>query len=246
MASELKIVICLIIKDENEYLEEWLSHHRNLGFNHFFIYDNQSVPSVAEYFLEKNLIHSDITRIYWEDNKHGSQLRAYEHCCKQFGNQWDYIAFIDTDEFICLKNHNSIQEYIQHYIENYGQFDGLGICWRMYGSNYSEGRIPIEDYIFYHENRHIKSIVNPKKVIKFNDPHFATLNSNKYFDENNRLLTSPLADFHTSNEIWIKHIWTRSYPEWRKKLERGSGDKVIRPYSDKDFDNYNNQCTLHE
>ena len=38
--STAKIAICLICKDENQYLEEWLNYHRSLGFNHFFIYDN--------------------------------------------------------------------------------------------------------------------------------------------------------------------------------------------------------------
>ena len=34
--------ICLIIKDENEYINEWLEWHIRIGFEHFFIYDNES------------------------------------------------------------------------------------------------------------------------------------------------------------------------------------------------------------
>jgi hypothetical protein len=38
----MKIAICLIIKDENEYLQEWMDYHRKVGVSHFYIYDNNS------------------------------------------------------------------------------------------------------------------------------------------------------------------------------------------------------------
>ena len=56
----MKVAICLIIKDENEYLEEWLQHHKNIGFNYFIIYDNQSKISVNRYLLKNNISDGSI------------------------------------------------------------------------------------------------------------------------------------------------------------------------------------------
>jgi hypothetical protein len=238
----MKVAICLIIKDENEYLEEWLQHHKNIGFNYFIIYDNQSKISVNRYLLKNNISEKGITLINWDDNKHGSQLRAYKHCCDNFKELYDYIAFIDTDEFLMLKTHKTIQEFINatH------KFDGLGIYWRMYGMNMTNSRIPIKDYKLYFENPHIKSLVNPKKVINFPDPHKPILEPNSiYINELGYKITSPLG-LHTSKEIYIKHIWTRSLSEWNEKLKRGSGDKVVRNYTEKEFIDYNKQCVLHD
>jgi hypothetical protein len=239
--KNMKVAICLIIKNENEYLEEWLNHHRNLGFDHFIIYDNQSAPSVTEYFLNKNLTHSDTTVIYWKDNAHASQLRAYKNCCKNY-KEFDYVLFIDTDEFLYLKNHATIKEFIN----SKEKFDGLGIYWRMYGGNYTNNKIPEKEYTKYYTNKHIKSLINPKKVINFPDPHKAVLqNDSIYIDELGNKITSPLGN-HTSDNIWIKHIWTRSLSEWNEKLKRGSGDKVVRKYTEEDFINYNNECILND
>lgn len=241
--KEMKVAICLIIKDENEYLEEWLTHHRNIGFKYFIIYDNCSKYPVKHYLdnelnlLEDNTIFVNI----WKDDLHASQLRAYKHCCENY-KEFDYILFIDTDEFLYLKGYNTIQEYIN----SLPIFDALGIYWRMYGGNYTNNRIPEKEYTKYYKNEHIKSIVNPKKVIDFKDPHKATLElGSKYIDELSNDIISPLG-IHTSETIWIKHIWTRSLKEWNEKLKRGSGDKVVRNYTEKDFINHNEKCTINE
>jgi hypothetical protein len=238
----MKVAICLIIKNENEYLEEWLQHHRNLGFNYFIIYDNNSSFSVENYLKINNNDNKDIAIYHWKDNEHASQLRAYKHCCDNFKELYDYILFIDTDEFLMLKHHKTIQEFI----DSKPKFDGFGIYWRMYGMNMTNSRIPIKDYKLYSYDNHIKSILNPKKVIRFLDPHKATLEKNNvYIDELNRNIISPIG-LHTSKEIYIKHTWTRSLSEWNEKLKRGSGDKVVRNYTEKEFIDYNKQCVLHD
>lgn len=46
--------ICVIVKDEDLILNEFIIHHINLGFNLIHIYDNNSSVHVEE--LCKNLI----------------------------------------------------------------------------------------------------------------------------------------------------------------------------------------------
>ena len=235
----MKIGVCLIIKNENEYLDEWLNHYRGIGVDKFFIYDNNSSTPIKS-------SEDDVEVILWDNEKFGSQNNAYLNCCKTYPS-FDYIGFFDTDEFYYSISMN-IKTDINHLKEKFGEFDGLAIYWRMYGkpSPYFIERQPIINYKHYHVNDHIKSFLNPKSVISFSQPHFSNLNSQNYIDELGRNVKSPIGK-HTSKTIWIKHIWTRSEPEFKEKLIRG--DVNWRKQINKNFNEfytYNDKCILND
>jgi hypothetical protein len=231
----MKIGLCLIIKNETDYLDEWLNYHRNIGIDFFIIYDNQSDEKIS-------INSDDIIINYWDDNQIGSQMRAYQHCCSNY-HHLDYIGFIDTDEFYQSKTMD-IKKDFNNLKKSFGEFSGLGLYWRMYGkfNPYIENRILINDYQYYYQDNHIKSFIDPKKVINFPDPHKPIING-KYIDEKGCEIKGPTGN-HNSENIWIKHTWTRSLNEFKTKILRGSGDKVKRNYSLSDFYNYNDKCNL--
>jgi Glycosyl transferase family 2 len=231
----MTIGLCLIIKNETHYLEEWLNYHKKIGIDYFIIYDNESdVPIVID--------DPNISVIPWKDNIVGSQMRAYEHCCKHYNNL-DYIGFIDTDEFYESVSMN-IKKDFESLSKQYGEISGLGLYWRYYGKPYPyfNNRVPIEEYTDYHNNGHIKSFINPKTLNRFPDPHKPIING-KYIDEIGRTINGPIGN-HTSQNIWIKHTWTRSLNEFNEKIIRGSGDKVIRIFTPQHFYDYNDKCLL--
>jgi hypothetical protein len=235
----MKIGVCLIIKNENEYLEEWLAHYRGLGVDKFFIYDNNSSTPITS-------SDDDVDVILWKNEKFGSQNNAYLNCCKTYSS-FDYIGFFDTDEFYYSKTMN-IKTDINNLTEKFGDFNGLAIYWRMYGKTkpYFTERQPIINYKQYHVNDHIKSFLTPKSVIKFNDPHFGNLRNKKYIDELGRNVVGPVGE-HTSENIWIKHVWTRSETEFKEKLIRG--DANLRGKSNRTFNEFydhNDNCILND
>ena len=162
-----RCAVCLIIKNESQYLIEWLDHYRNLGFEHFFIYNNSSDVSIKDYFFSIDYQnYHDVTIIDWRDENVASQQRAYLHCCQNQQN-WDFILFCDTDEALQFRFNEKIQDFLEDIISQKGRIDGVGFYWRMYGENF-ETRHSIEDYKHYHDNQHIKSLVSPKEVLKWN------------------------------------------------------------------------------
>lgn len=233
----MKIGICLIIKDENEYLEEWLRHYRNLGVDKFFIYDNESQTPIK-------VNSEDVDVILWGNNDIHPQNMSYLDCCVK-NKDFDFIGFFDTDEFYMSKTMN-IKKDIDNLINKYGNFDGLAIYWRMYGNPnpYFTERKPIDEYTYYYKNNHIKSFINPKTIIRFPDPHFPSING-RYIDELGRNVYSPIGD-HTGETIWIKHIWTRSIPEFKSKIMRGDPNKVIRNRTMRDFTEHNDKCVISD
>jgi hypothetical protein len=140
----------------------------------------------------------------------------------------------------------SLSTHINNLTNKFGNFSGFGIYWRMFGKSkpYYTERKSIEEYTQYHNNNHIKSFIDPKTINYFPDPHFPSING-KYIDELGRSVVSPIGE-HTSNTIWIKHIWTRSLSEFEFKIKRGDANKVIRIIVNQDFITYNDKCIITE
>ena len=103
---ENKLYICAIMRDEHDYIREWVEHHIECGVSHFYLYDNESSrgyeKEIGDY-IEKGFI----TIINWPDKKHeiksgvnNKQIDAYNNFINSrvwANNEW--CAFIDLDEF---------------------------------------------------------------------------------------------------------------------------------------------------
>lgn len=238
----MKVAICLLIKDENEYLDEWLNHHRKLGITQFYIYDNHSaIP------IQKTLSLRDCEVKLWDDQGVNTQVAAYNDCCRNHPDD-DFILFIDTDEFLMINcNFKTVEQVIRYLKHDYGEFSALGIYWRIYGKTkpYFKTRRPVEDYTQYLEYTHIKTVADPKLIKRFNNPHYAIVMGN-YISETGKPITGPFSNFHSSKLIWIKHLFTRSLREFEEKIKRGSGDKVNRLYNLNHYYQYNDHCNLSD
>lgn len=208
---------------EPDHLEEWYIHHKQVGFKNFFVYfDSKSISSIDS--LNKNLV-SEIknVKIINVENKKSEPIQHYLYTafCK-FNPRFDYVLFIDSDEYYQSKT-NNIHEDILTIKNKYGNFDGLGLCWRHYCINpETKNRVSIAQYKRWFPSLYIKSLVNPKIVRFFPGPHFAILQKNalQYINENGEPIFNNKLNNHTSNFVWLKHTRTRSREEWSKKFYR--------------------------
>jgi len=233
-----------MVKDENEYLEEWIDYHLLLGVERFYIYDNESqVPvreNLADYIGRGQVVIQEISG-------QGQQLRAYDHCIQTFGRHSKWIGFIDTDEFIVPSATSDLRDFLQDY-ENFG---GLAVHWVMFGSN-GHMKKPnggmLANYTrrtihTFPENRRIKSIIQPDKVlIPFSPHHFIYKPGYMCVNENGLRIDDQVYPPSTQ-KIRINHYWLRSKEEFNAKLSRGRGDRGT-PYSEDLFTNINSQSTL--
>ncbi|MCF0069479.1 glycosyltransferase family 92 protein [Dyadobacter sp. CY261] len=223
---EYYLSVCCIIKDENEYLEEWLEYHRKIGVAHFFIYDNGSKVPVKQFI--KTLNYSEVTTVtdMPGQNKH---VKAYQHCIDSFGHLSKWIAFIDMDEFIVPKTDNpELPEFLKMY-EDYG---GLGVSWQIFGSNnhvHKPAGSQLENFtrraeVSFHPNRHIKSIVQPKWVASAYKSHCFRYKAG-FFCVNEHFMQIDDATTDVSvDTIQLNHYYCRSLEEYQQKVERGISD----------------------
>lgn len=87
-----KIGIIAIAKNENLYLKEWIEHHLGLGFDRIIIglNDDEFKPHI----INPNVIYEDY---------HGVekvQSLAYTELYLKYRKEFDWILFIDIDEFV--------------------------------------------------------------------------------------------------------------------------------------------------
>ncbi|WP_396274989.1 glycosyltransferase family 2 protein [Hyphomonas sp.] len=248
------LAICLMTC-EIEHLEEWYLHHKKMGFENFFVYlDSNSIANLDN--LNPKLI-SEIKNIKIINtslqNGQTIQNMLYTAFCKKY-SFFDYILFIDSDEYYETKT-NNIQEDISILKNEYGDFNALSIYWRFYGSNPPfENRVSINEYKQWrppHQASSLswKTLVNPKVVKIFNNPHFPILKEGNYIDELGCKIIDGKSGSNSSEYIWLKHIFTRSRTEWQKKLNRKGWYPNNKKYTNSHilkpdfFDKYNKDFT---
>jgi hypothetical protein len=240
------VSLCLIAKDENSYLKEWLDYHILMGVQHFWIYDNDSAVPLAEsiqYYIKKGWV--TLNAIHGK----GMQIHAYDHCLQTYGSLSKWIGFIDTDEFINPKTGVTIPEFLKPF-EKYG---GLAVNDLFFGSNGQQERPKCGQVAGYTmrtpadlaRNRLIKSIVQPSRVLYPISPH-SFLYSEGYYcvnEQENRVDSQ----FYicSVDKIQINHYYTRSAQELKKKIDRGRGDAGDK-WPDQIWVDINNNSTVND
>jgi hypothetical protein len=256
------ITIVAMIKNEREYIKEWLEYHKLVGVDKFVIYDNNSTDNLKE-ILQPYIETGEVDYIFYpktqaDFEKKGKkaeywafQACAYNDAVKKYRNKSKWIGFIDIDEFIVPVKKDSIIDVINEIEKDVLKgklFAGLAINWVMYGfSGHREkpkGLI-IENYAKndgIHEG--IKSIVNPRTVIQYQVHaalHFFKI---EVVNERGIKAYTPNVSQASIEKIRINHYYTKSYEEYAQKITKGrigwpKADKYNLPDYDPDYLSHN-------
>lgn len=236
------ITACLIIKDEGRYLPEWIAHYLALGFDRIVIYDNESRPETLA--VERICSQQDarITVIPWPDvPSQFAQITAYDDALQRCATDW--IAFFDTDEFLVLKKHASIQSYLECVPVGAG---AVCINWVIFGSS-GEARYRLDLVARRFRrcslttgiNHHVKSIVRKAGAKRMSHPHSPELRKRfTYVDSDLKPITLEQRAFnanHSYETAQLNHYVLRSREEYQWKLERGSPEPREGGFKDRKF-----------
>jgi len=223
-----KLALCLITKDENYILGEWLDHHINQGVEHFYIYDNLSSEPVREFI--KSLpydVQSKVTIIEWTTAKIAPQQEAYNDCLQRFGKDTKWLGFVDTDEHLHCLTGVSLPEFLDEY--EYGA--GLFVSQMIMSANGQEKMTPgllvdrFPNRITHdHDLNYVgKIIVQPRKVDCMHIHNCLPEPDEFVLQENHCRM--PMSQHWVGtpsiDKIVIKHYFTKSYEEWLNKIQRG-------------------------
>ncbi|CAK7072281.1 MAG: hypothetical protein DELT_01932 [Desulfovibrio sp.] len=210
--------LCAIAKDETPNLREWVAYHHAAGFERILIYDNGSAIPVRETLAD--MCESGIVETLSIEGEH-IQLVAYNHCLRNYGHEFVWLAFLDLDEFLLIHHEDDARIFCAGYEE----YAGISINWRNFGSSghlkRPEGLV-IESYReCLGEFTSVKCIVKPSAVAMplsphhfiFTDGEFAVSPEKVKVDSGHAPPSTALAQ--------INHYTYRSQQDFEAKVARG-------------------------
>lgn len=171
----MKSVIFTLAKYESQYIEEFVVYHLGIGFSHIYIYDNEDIPTYSN-LLHKYVENGTVIVIHLPFNNYekGVQQIMIDHFIANYMFEYTHCCAIDVDEFIVLKQHNHIHDFIKQFIVD----DVAGICinWRFFGSSnltINDGRPVTQRFIMRQSNYNpwVKTIFDISKFSHFRSIH---------------------------------------------------------------------------
>ena len=258
--SRSKVALCIITKDENIDLYEWIDYHKSIGVNNVIIIEHSSRKPSTENIID--FIRSGYVSHYsyfsQQISGKNNQLYAYDFCLNNFKSEFSHIGFLDTDEFIVLKNKS---ETIIDLVDRYQDFGGLTLNWMYIGSNGHINRPPggvLRNYNQCMRNHHVKSIVNTKYVhgvsssphsFKYVNDYYAVDTNYNRVDGHWNPANKSAPSLNLYNVAYINHYFLKSKEDFKRKHERGSsgngGKRPLTLWTSKRFQ-FNETCDYLE
>ena len=188
------------------------------------------------------------------------QMRSYTNCLKQYGKplNYTYAAFFDIDELLILKKHNTLNDFLSHYLppplsSSLSSFSSseesnipgaIGINWVLYGAHSQDPNQQYEPYPMSKRfqyrigfNKLYKSIVliDAVKLKPAPTPHSSLLKDGYFIKDLNghgieNQFKNPMGNT-TTDIAAIYHYKYKSYSEYYNKLQRGRADLVAKNFN---------------
>jgi hypothetical protein len=256
--EKYSLVICAVFQDETFYLKQWIEFHKQMGVDHFYLYNNSSSDDyldILKPYMEQGLV--DL--IEWNVVTHNQkeylallQIPAYNHALNIVKNTAHWAAFIDLDEFLCPVRHDSMVALL----EEYQECAGLAINWQTFGTSdidrLQKDQLIVENFLWkapywWEINKYIKIIVQPSFVHSFsNNPHYCLFNPGFYAVNSNKAPLYDLCEVQpiVIDTVRIHHYWFGDR-NWfiSNKLPRRKkwGTSIPISYLDQFIDSFNQE-----
>ena len=210
----MKVALVCVAKWEDYYLEEWLDYNNKLGFDKIIMYQNDWRTDVERPFLEKR---------EWDGKS--VQFPIYNSFLRT-NTEYDWVVFFDCDEFLVLKKHDNVKDFINDYKD---KTNVIGLNWYIYGSlgilNRTSNSLLT---MFPNRNKnidpHIKVIVNTKSNQTMLLAHHT---NNPSMDTNGKFFNGPFNPNGPSDVAVINHYHNRTREDWMLRCKRGRVDCEI-------------------
>jgi hypothetical protein len=211
-----------LMKNEGDYLLEWLEYHLLVGVERFFLIDNDSRDNSTA--ILQPYITLDIVRLRTCVDAH-PQLAVYNTVLPTLRNESYWVAIMDIDEFLVPLESHCIPP-ILHSLE---REVGVYVHWVIYGWNRKQKKedgLVIERFRAHASWQHKKNsfgklISRPREVIQ------AHVHVSRYRSGYAVNLCHARSANHLSRNrpcyqrMRINHYWTKSRAEWMQKVARG-------------------------
>jgi hypothetical protein len=227
--SITKVALVCVAKWEDHYLEEWLEYNHKLGFDKIIMYQNDWRTNIEKPYLQKEICDG-----------RSIQVPLYNNVLHN-NTEYDWIGFIDCDEFIVLKKHENIKELIDEYKD---KTNVIGLNWFFYGNmdlknRYCNSLLKMFPKRNSNTNEHIKVLVNARSGERMMLPHNT---HGPAMDTNGKKFHGPFNPNGPSDVAVINHYHNKTREDWMLRCDRGRVDCEIQH----DRDRWDNEVGHNE
>lgn len=218
-----KVVICAIIKDEHEYIKEWVEHNLRIGFDRIYLCEDIGSKSHADILSE----YDKVTLFQYNDeiskyrNTHQGSIRQqtlFNWFLSEKKGCADWCAFIDPDEYIMFDDGRMT---VKSLLRRYENEKGLYLSWKMYGAS---GHITkpvgnvVDNYTKECNYLRVDNGYTYKSIINLNTEEPRMCGIHKAKDGVNTLGIHT-DRIRTHSVAWINHYFTKSWEDWVFRLK---------------------------
>jgi glycosyltransferase involved in cell wall biosynthesis len=224
--ADPSIALCGMVRNEIRSVVEWLAHYKALGFTDFVIYDNESTDGTGE-ILQVLDDAGEIIRLDWPHTMgERPQRAAYEHMRKNSAVDW--IAFFDADEFLLLREDDSIADFLARFDDD---VNAVAINWVVFNSGRQDRyrAAPVIERFTEsldrkaNYNRSMKAIGRREKLegtgihrLAVSEGRYVTTTGNEA-----QFVTGQIMRRHEAGVAVLHHYMVKSLEEFEEKRNRG-------------------------
>jgi hypothetical protein len=211
------LALVAIFRNEAPFLKEWIEFYKLMGVEHMYLYNHLSTdnymavldPYIKEGFIELTHLTEEPKDIYaWNI----FQSQAYTRMAHQVKDEVEWLIVTDTDEFLFPVHGKDLKTVLKAY----DAYASASVNWRCFGTGdvekVPEGKLLTETLLKGNSEAdpHVKTIVKPRYVKKFSNPHFAELLPGYgQVTEQFEYFLGPFSPNPTKNILRINHYWAR-------------------------------------
>ena len=224
--KNFNICICSIGKNENLYAREFVEYYLSLGVDKIIIYDNNDLDgekfeSVLQDYLKNNQLEIIDVR-----GLSSVLIPIYNYCYQKNSLNYDWIGFLDFDEYLYIENNETIKNYFND--KRFNKCQTLFFNWLIFNDN---------DLIKYDNRSLIQRFTRPalnfsqgKSFVRGGIENlmmpcshipginvFSFCNSNGEFIYPNNFFGTK---FEKKPKAYIKHFYTKTAEEFCNKINK--------------------------
>ena len=236
--KEIKVGILSIIKNEHQYLDEWLQYHTRLVDKIYLFEDVGSLSHSDICSKYSNVILKSILSLYDNENvdkiikdkkNHtaaaGFQISFMKQCLNyiKVNDTLDWVTYIDVDEFLTLENE---EDSIQSIMKEYEEYKLVVLQWMNFNAsgNIRATNLPVLES--YHTRcklftgQSMSPIASSKIIFNMSTSNFVRCNHHIPFFKDGWCKTDFSRDLKTPiyKKLYIRHYITKSFEEYCKKI----------------------------
>jgi hypothetical protein len=148
-----EIIYSTLVKNEDNYIIQWIEFHKRLGVSRFVIYDNSNKSTLCE--LLDDYIQRDIVfLIKWEyvyrlpNSGFSAQTTQQNHSIYAFQNS-KLIGLFDVDEYINMQSNMDLHSFFENIVKeqniNINEISAFKILNKLF---YNSNNMPSDGYNF--------------------------------------------------------------------------------------------------